>query len=206
MFLAEMSTVASQTWAGCTRDLAIFSHVHQSRDIRGLAIHRRHVYMLPERLQLHHTSSMDTFCGGFVLSFLHFKRGHHSLWLYWIWFSTETPGVFCELEIFTHPHIGTGVSRYYWVNCHFWVNYHFTTKWDIWDTDVRFTEHKFEHKISHTWLKNKPLYTHFANTKLPKICALANRKWSKVACCVHWTNQITCVGSVFEVKIICLFS
>ena len=37
-------------------------------------------------------------------------------------FSSETAGVFCELEIFTHPHIGTGVSRY-WVNFHFRVNY-----------------------------------------------------------------------------------
>ena len=46
MFLAKVSTVASQTWAGCTTDLAIFSHVHPLRNIWSLAIHRRHVYML----------------------------------------------------------------------------------------------------------------------------------------------------------------
>ena len=47
-----MSTVASQTWAWCTRCLAIFSCVHPSRNIQSLAIHRYHVYMPLERLQL----------------------------------------------------------------------------------------------------------------------------------------------------------
>ena len=63
--------MSSQTRAGCTRELAIFSHVHPLRDI----------------------------------------------------FSVEIPGVFCELEIFTHPHISIGGVDC--VNFNFWVNYCF---------------------------------------------------------------------------------
>ena len=97
---------SKQTGAVCTRDLAISSHPHATRDIRSLAIHRRHVYKLPGRLQLTFRlktwckwrllwlnfndaahghldytteSSMETFCVCFVFFFLYFIRGHHSL-------------------------------------------------------------------------------------------------------------------------------
>ena len=55
-----MSTVASQSRAACTRDLAISLHLHASQDIQGLAIHSYPCCMLPERLQL--TFRLKTWC------------------------------------------------------------------------------------------------------------------------------------------------
>ena len=39
-------------------------------------------------------------------------------------FSAETPGLFCEQKIFTHPHMGVEVSTY-WVDYSWKVEYRF---------------------------------------------------------------------------------
>ena len=103
------------------------SHVHPLREIRSLAIHRSHVYMLPERLQL--TFRLKTWCKWRLL-WLNFNVAAHGHldyttragWRHFVFVLcslfyllnvvTVHSIMFCELKIFSHPHISIEVSTY----------------------------------------------------------------------------------------------